>query len=464
MFLYYNELLRGTFMKRDFDIYLEEWKNRPDRKPLMIRGARQIGKTYAVESFAKKHFKSLITINFEEKPEYKDIFKTNDVKGIINNIELITGLKVKEGSDLLFIDEIQQCPMAIETLRYFYEKNPGLHIITAGSLLDHTLNDLKYSMPVGRIEFAYMQPLTFFEFLAALGENMIIDFIKTVGFETKISLPVHEKILKLVRLYYFIGGMPETLKNYIASNDITSVERTHESILKTLEYDFAKYGTRSQQEILITLLRFLPKGLGRKIKYVSIDPSLRSDSIKSALRLLELSRIFHPVKNTSASGLPLEFGIDKKNIKPLFLDIGLVNHILKLKLTALEDLVTVNEGGLAEQFVGQELLATEPFFTDPQLYYWTREGKSSSAELDYVIDYNNKIYPIEVKAGKTGTLKSLHIFMFEKKLKKALRFSTGLPSKTKVSAGLTIGDSTVEIKYELISLPIYLASEYKRFI
>jgi uncharacterized protein len=219
-------------MKRDFDIYLEEWKSRPDRKPLMIRGARQIGKTYAVEYFAKKHFKNFICINFEENPEHKEIFKTNDVKDIIQNIEIITGFKIKEGSDLLFIDEIQQCPKAIETLRYFYEKMPRLHVITAGSLLDHALNDLKYSMPVGRIEFAYMQPLSFFEFLDALGENMVIDFIKKITFETKISLPVHEKILKLVRLYYFIGGMPEALKNYIASKDITTVERTHESIIK----------------------------------------------------------------------------------------------------------------------------------------------------------------------------------------------------------------------------------------
>ncbi|NOR43999.1 MAG: AAA family ATPase [Candidatus Delongbacteria bacterium] len=451
-------------MKRYFETYLREWKERKSRKPLIIRGARQIGKTFTIEEFANNNYTNLVKLNFEEKPELKDFFKTNDVVDIKQSIEVYFSTKITEETTLLFFDEIQQCPKAIVALRYFYEKLPKIHLIAAGSLLDHTLNDMKYSMPVGRVEFAYMHPLNFYEFILALGEASLIEYLNNYSIDKPISLPIHKKLLNLVRLYYFIGGMPEAVNEYAETKDLTSVERIHESILKSLEYDFSKYGTRAQQEILVTLLKYIPIGLGRKIKYVNIDQNHRSDAIKLALKLLEMSRIIQLIKSTKANGLPLEQGVDDKIIKPLFLDIGLANHILKLRLIDIENLTTINEGSLAEQFIGQQLLSNLPEYLDSQIYYWVREAKNSAAELDFVTEINNQIVPIEVKAGKTGTLKSLHIYMKEKKLKKALRFNSDLPSLMTVSANLRIAKEDTEVDYDLLSLPLYLALESKRLV
>ena len=440
-------------MKRHFELYLEEWKKRKNSKPLIVRGARQIGKTYTIEEFGKKNFENVISINFEEKPEIKNFFKTNDVEDIILNINAFFGEKIIQGKTLLFLDEIQQCPEAITTLRYFYEKMPKLHVIAAGSLLDHVLNEMKYSMPVGRIEFAYMHPLSFFEFLEAIGEESLVEYLKNYKFEKEISLPIHEKLLRLVRLFYFIGGMPEAVKEYIDTKDIVSVERIHESILRTLEYDFSKYGTKVQQESLVTVIRYIPFGLGKKIKYTNIDSDRRSDTLKVALNLLEMSRIIHIINHSNAGGVPIEQGTNSKIIKPLFVDIGLANHILKLRLIDIDNLITVNEGSLAEQFVGQQILASESFYLDARLYYWVREAKNSSAELDFLTEIDNKILPIEVKAGKTGSLKSLQVYVKEKKPKIVLRFNTDLPNK------VNLNDSC-----QLISLPLYLAEEYRRLL
>lgn len=440
-------------MKRDFESYLEEWKIRKNRKPLIVRGARQIGKTYTVEEFGKKNFDAVIKINFEEKPEFKSFFKTNDISEILLNINAYFNVSVVQGKTLIFLDEIQQCPEAIATLRYFYEKMPGLHVIAAGSLLDHALNEIRYSMPVGRIEFAYMHPLNYFEFLDAFGENGLIEYLKNYTLEKEITSPIHEKLLKYVRLYYFIGGMPEAVREYTETKDLVSVERIHESILRTLEYDFSKYGTKVQQENLTAVMKYIPSAIGMKLKYVNINREKRSDQLKSAVNLLNLSRILHIVNHSKASKIPLEHGKNESVMKLLLVDIGLANHILKLRLTDIDKLITANEGGLAEQFVGQQLLGSSEYFIDEQLYYWTREAKGSAAELDYVVEFSNMIIPVEVKAGTTGTLKSLQVYVNEKHSHKALRFNADRPSKAQIADNC-----------ELISLPLYLAGEWRRFI
>ena len=451
-------------MKRNFESYLLDWKNRKNKKPLIIRGARQIGKTYTIDAFAKNNYINVIKLNFEEKSELKDFFKTNDVVDIKQNIESYFSVNLTEENSLLFLDEIQQCPEAIVSLRYFYEKLPGIHVIAAGSLLDHILSEMKFSMPVGRVEFAYMYPMDFYEFIIALGEESLVEYLKNYSIDKPISMPINIKLLNLVRLYYFIGGMPEAVNEYAQTNSLVSVERIHESILKSLEYDFAKYGTKTQQSILITLLKYIPSGIGKKIKYVNIDSSVRSELIKPALKLLEMSRIVHVVKNTKAFCIPLEVGSNKTLVKPLFLDIGLANHILKLRLIDIENLLVANEGSMAEQFIGQQLLSTGPKYLESDLYYWAREMKNAAAELDFVTEVDNHIIPIEVKAGKTGTLKSLHIYMAEKKLQKALRFNTDLPSSALVSAKVKVGKENRDVNYDLVSLPLYMVLESKRLM
>ncbi len=241
-------------MKRFFSEYLMDWKNRSHRKPLIVRGARQVGKTFTVEEFGNENFSEVIKVNFEEAPELKQFFITNNVRQIVQNLEIYFGKKILLSGTLLFLDEIQTCPEAIVALRYFFEKIPDLHVIAAGSLLDHALNELQYSMPVGRVEFAYMYPLCFYEFLDAVGETPLVEFLKNYNITKKIPQPIHGKLIELVRIYFFIGGMPEAVNVYAETKSLINTERIHESIIKSLEFDFAKYGTRSQQIIMTKLL------------------------------------------------------------------------------------------------------------------------------------------------------------------------------------------------------------------
>ena len=446
-------------MKRQIYDYLLQWKDSVNRKPLIVRGARQVGKTYTIEEFGRNNFDVYVKVNFEETPELKTIFQTNNVAEIIQSIELYTGKKISGGSALLFLDEIQACPEAITVLRYFYEKMPLLHTISAGSLLDHQLSNLKYAMPVGRVEFAYMYPMSFYEFLSAIDEEQLVNYLEDFSLEKEISLPVHNKLLGLIRLYYFVGGMPESVKVYRQTQNLSDVEKVHESILKSLEFDFGKYGTRLQQNLLIKILRYIPKGTGQKLKYVNIDPATRSEYLKEGLQLLEKSRIVHLIKSTNATLPPLEYGANEKIFKPLFLDIGLANHLLKLRLLDIEQLITANEGSLAEQFTGQQFLTFPPFYVDKQLFYWNREKRNSEAEIDYLVEVNGEAVPIEVKAGKTGSLKSLHVFMAEKGKQVALRVNTGLPSTVRVDTTVKVNNKHRKVNYRLLSLPLYLINE-----
>lgn len=451
-------------MKRFFTEYLIDWKNRSHRKPLIVRGARQVGKTFTIEEFGNENFDKVIKVNFEEAPELKQFFITNNVRQIVQNLETYFGKKILLSGTLLFLDEIQTCPEAIVTLRYFYENIPDLHVIAAGSLLDHALNDLQYSMPVGRVEFAYMYPLCFYEFLDAVGETLLVEFLQNYNITKKIPSPIHNKLIGLVRLYFFIGGMPEAVNVYAETKSLINTERIHESIIKSLEFDFAKYGTRSQQITMTKLLRYIPKVTGQKFKYANFDNSIRSDAIKKALDLLGMSRIVQLVHNTKATRPPLEHGVVEKVFKTLFLDIGLSNHILKLRLTDMENISLYNEGSLAEQFIGQELLCMPPYFTETNVYYWMREKRNSAAEIDYVVQSGNQIIPIEVKAGKSGTLKSLQIFVTEKKLDKAIRFNSDLPSSVQVDTSIKINNTMTNVDFQLVSLPFYLVQEFSRFL
>lgn len=443
-------------MKREITKELTDWKNRTNRKPLIVRGARQVGKTYAIEQFASSHFKNIIKINFEEQNELKSIFKTQKTDQILNELSILYSTDIVYGETLIFLDEIQACPEAIVTLRYFFEKHPELHIIAAGSLLDFALKEMKYSMPVGRIEFCYMYPLSFKEFITALSEDRILNYIENYSLDSDFSSTIHNKILELLRLYLFIGGMPEAVKTYINEKQLSQVERVHSSILTTLQYDFAKYGNRNQQEYLVSVLKYSAQNIGKKVKYANINRDIRSSYLKESFHRLELARLLYCICHTSANQIPLANHINENIYKPLFMDIGLANHLCGIRLIELEKIFTSYEGALAEQFIGQELLTINPPYIDPKLYYWTREEKNSNAEIDYVYQHNNSIFPIEVKAGKTGSLKSLHVYLLEKNLDTGIRFNLDLPSIGKFKTKVSTRNKDGEIEYTLISLPLYM--------
>ena len=443
-------------MNREITNELINWKNRTNRKPLIVRGARQVGKTYTIEQFANTHFKNAIKINFEEQIELKPLFKTQRTEQILNELSILYSTDIIHGETLIFLDEIQACPEAIVTLRYFFEKQPDLHVIAAGSLLDFALTEMSYSMPVGRIEFCYMYPLSFKEFILALSEDRILNYLENYSLDAEFSPAIHNKILDLLRLYLFIGGMPEAVKTYIIEKQLSQVERIHASILTTLQYDFAKYGNRNQQEYLVSVLKYSAQNIGKKVKYANIDKDVRSSYLKESFYRLELARLVHGVRHTSASQIPLASQVNENVYKPLFMDIGLANHLCGIRLIELEKILTSYEGALAEQFIGQELLTISPPYIDPKLYYWTREEKNANAEIDYIYQHNNSIYPIEVKAGKTGSLKSLQVYLFEKKLNLGIRCNLDLPSVGKFKTKVRTRNEDGEIEFTLISLPLYL--------
>jgi len=450
-------------MKRIFEDFLLDWKNRKTRKPLIIRGARQVGKTYLVDNFGKNHFKNYVRINLEENEDVKELFKIKNTITICENLSILFGETIKEGETLLFIDEIQAMPEAIATLRYFYEQQPELHVIAAGSLLDHTLNEIKYSMPVGRVEFGYLYPMNFKEFLLAMGEEKLVEFIENFEIDSYLAKSIYDKLFLMLRRYFFIGGMPEAVKIYASTGDLLEVERIHENILMSLEYDFAKYGTKTEQQHLTTVFRQIFKNIGKKIKYVNLNPNIRPEALRNALYKLEMSRIINLVNYTNANQIPLEHGT-KEIFKPIFLDIGLLNHLLKVRLLDTDNIMTIHEGALAEQFVGQELLTIPPYFIDKKLYYWLRESKNSNAEIDYLWEHKKEIIPLEVKSGKAGTLKSLFVYCFENKKNKAVRLSANTPEIQHIETQIRLKAKNQDVKLDLMTIPLFLAYKLPKFI
>ena len=451
-------------MKREIIQYLKEWKNRKDRNPLILRGARQVGKTYIIEEFAKTDFKNCLKINLEEKPELKKMFFNNDVKRILTELSILLNEDITFEDTLLFIDEIQTCPEAIQSLRYFKENIPELHVICAGSLLDHTLNEMKSPMPVGRVEFLHMYPMNFKEFLVAINQEKLVSYIEGFDFSFPFSEVIHNQISQYLRIYFFIGGMPAAVKTYAKNDKLSEIQRIQNNILTSIQYDFAKYGTRKQQEYLQIVLKYCGRYPGRKIKYSSIDREIRSTLLKDSIKKLELSRIIHTVKHSNASKVPLTEHVKESVYKTIFMDIGFVNQINQMDLIGLENLVTANEGILAEQFIAQELLTTHMSYLSPELFYWSREEKSSNAEIDYIFQHKNNIYPIEVKSGKTGTLKSIQVYLYEKKLKNGIRFNMDLPNIGSFETKINLPNKNTELSWTLLSLPLYMVSELRRII
>jgi len=451
-------------MYRYFEAYLKHWKDSTNRKPLIVRGARQVGKTYTIEKFSKDCFENHIKINLEKNPELRSIFKSHDPSAIIEQLAVINNIRITPGKSLLFIDEIQAEPEAIKSLRYFYEELPGLHVISAGSLLDHTLNNIQYSMPVGRVAFAYMYPLSFTEFLLALEYKNYLEIIDKFKLGDTIGEVIHKKILELLRLYFFIGGMPEAVASYSQDHDLIEIEKIHADLITSIIYDFSKYGTRKQQEYLQDVLQYIATHIGQKVKYVDVNKNVKSSYIKDAFLKLEMSRIVHLIRHTNSGKVPLTQYENPDVFKPVFLDIGLVNHLARIKLIDVNEILTAHEGSLAEQFVFQEMLSSSAPFIQKKLNFWIREAKNSNAEVDCIYQLDNKVFPVEVKAGKRGTLKSLQVYLAEKNIHSGVRLNADLPSMGKDLDAKTNLPGNSEIKYNLISLPLYLAGKLDQIL
>lgn len=443
---------------------LNNWKLSPNRKPLIIRGGRQVGKTYLVRMFAKKSFEHLLEINLERNPEVASLFTSKDPQKIIQLLELQFNISIKPGTILLFLDEIQAVPQVLSSLRYFYEEMPGLHVIAAGSLLEFALEEPAFSMPVGRIEYLHLGPIQFEEFLLSAGKEKLADFLNNLSPGENIPEPIHRQLSELLKIFFVTGGMPEAIAVYLNSNSWQKCDSVKHSLFLTYQDDFSKYKRRVQHHRLLLLFKKLPVLAGQKFKYVNVDRGARSADLAMALNMLCHARVAYKVFHSSCSGIPLGATINEKKFKVLFLDVGLMTTGAGLNLLdyeKAEDIMMVNSGAICEQFIGQHLLFSRQLYREPELYYWTREKKGSSAEVDYVIAENTAIIPIEVKAGKSGTLKSLHLFFQEKRPQIGVRFNSDIPSLLTLETTLPDGQN---LRYRLLSLPLYMVGQVRRLI
>lgn len=396
-------------MKRLINQSLKDWVHAKRRKPLILRGARQVGKTYAVKALAVAEFQQpLVTIDFEKTPLLAKIFIQDlNPKRILSELELVTGQAITPGKTLLFFDEIQQCPEALMSLRYFFEEIPDLHLIAAGSLLEFVLSEI--SFPVGRVQFLNIYPLCFIEYLMAIGRENLAELLQEKP--KVLSETVHDVLRQELTRYFIIGGMPEAVQAFIDSGSIRESQAVHRELILSFQNDFAKYAPRANHLCLSEVFSSVAKEVGNQIKYSHMAQDFSGPTIKNAFTLLCMAQVITPISNCSPPTLPLEASAHMKTFKAAFLDIGLMQSLCGLPMDMQDlnkNLLSINRGGLAEQFVAQELRFTQD---QGKLYYWQRLEKSSTAEVDFLAVKQGKVIPIEVKSGAAGRLRSLHLFL-----------------------------------------------------
>lgn len=419
------------YIQRNIDVELLEWKDNPMRKPLLLRGARQVGKSSAVRHFGKE-FQFFAEVNFERHKTVKTFFQGDiDIRLIVQKIAIYINVPIEEGKTLLFLDEIQECPEAIMALRFFKEDYPGLHVIAAGSLLEFTLQKLP-TYGVGRIHTLFMYPMTFDEFLNANNENGLISIKRQADSQHPLDAAFHEKLIEYFRIYLLVGGMPEAVLAWIKTHNFNQCSHIQEDIILTYEDDFSKYKKRVSPDLLRTTLHGICHQPGEKITFKQISADYRSSQIREAVRLLTLAGLVVPVITTSGNGIPLDAEANEKNMKILLLDSGLLLSVLQLEGNLAQHLVNlimtgspqdlVNKGGLVEMVAGLELLRNKPCVQRQKMFYWEKSG-NSIAEIDYLDTFHLKVTPIEIKSGTQGGMKSLWQFMREKRLTEAIRCS-----------------------------------------
>lgn len=451
-------------MKRDRSAFLINWLDSSDRKPLVIRGARQVGKTWLIRELAKSQKRQLIELNFEKRPDSQSLFSSNDPKEILINISASSGSKIDPSKALLFLDEIQAAPHLLEKLRWFAEDMPELPVIAAGSLLDFALAKHEFSMPVGRIGYMYLEPLSFEEFLDAVGQHALREYLQNYNWKIDIPEALHTQLIKIIKEYLIVGGMPAAVSAWAREQAPDTVNRIHFDLLTTYRDDFAKYSGRLTIDRLEEVMNSVPRQLGKKFVFKDVNSEISTAPLKQALDLLTKARVCHRIFATAGNGLPLGAEVNEKFSKVIMLDCGLCSASLGLslhQLRSISEISMINSGGMAEQLAGQLLRTITPAYIPPASYYWQREKKGSVAEIDYVIQHENQVIPIEVKAGTTGTLKSLHQFMKEKKKAIAIRVNSDLPSRCPIDMKDSLGVTT---GYNLLSLPFYLLGQLHRLI
>ena len=400
-------------MERSIDLHLKAWFTSKRRKAMLLRGARQVGKTWSVRELGKQA-KYFCELNFEEDKDLARFFSGSLApEKIVEKLSAYKNCPIRAGETLLFFDEVQACPDALRSLRFFYEKIPNLHIIAAGSLLEFALSEMP-SFGVGRIQSLFMYPLSFREFLQAHEETIMIDYIGKLNRYDPIDHPLFEKLKEYYRTYLLIGGFPEVVESHIQNHDLLECMNILDDLILSFRDDFSKYKKHVPLLRLNETFQATATLAGGKFKFSNVNPHLPSYQIKDALELLVLAGLAHKIYHTSAQGIPLGSQVNEKKFKVIPCDVGLYQRLLGLELA--EELIAsdndiINKGQSSEVVTGTELLVYSSAKNNAPLYYWHRESRGSNAEVDYLIEFEGDIIPLEVKTGDRGKMQSLRVFM-----------------------------------------------------
>lgn len=425
--------MKKKYYPRLIDKYLLEWKKEKNHKPLLLRGARQVGKSSAIRQLGKV-FNYFVEVNFERDREIMSVFTGNlKPQDIVSRLSAFYGIPIIPGETLLFLDEIQACPEAIHSLWFFYEDYPELHVIAAGSLLEFALKKMS-SFGVGRVRSLFMYPMSFDEFLVATNHGAWAEAKQNASPDTPLFEALHGKLIETFRSFLMVGGMPEAVAQWVETGDYLKCQQIQDDIMLAYEDDFSKYEDKTDPMLLRQTLRSVTLQIGNKFVFSQVQGNYRSEKIKAALELLKDAGLIRPVTHTAANGIPLGAEINEKFVKYLFLDSGLLLRLLGLENTSgpseMSRLILVgtasdlvNKGHLTEMVAGLEMLKYNAPTQRHDLYYWQNLSRGAQAEIDYVIVKNMSIVPVEVKAGTTGSMKSMYQFMSDKNLSYGIRTS-----------------------------------------
>ncbi len=438
-------------MKRTIDLILDQWQHSQVRQPLLIRGARQVGKTHSVNDFGKRAFDSIVSVNFEEQPEMSRCFSDLNPRNIIDRLSVLTRMTIRPGRTLLFLDEIQECPIAITSLRYFLEQMPELHVIGAGSLIEFALRAEDFRMPVGRVQSVYMYPMSFAEFLVAVGEDRLLSHLETVGLQTEIEQSFAARLEHLFRQYLLVGGMPRVVKAFADKVLMEELQRLQAGLIRTYIDDFAKYASTAKHKYLKEVYFSAPQMAGRRYKYSHVNPGIEAKFLKEAVGLLCDARCLFKICHASGAGVPLLASANERKFKIAYLDVGLMQNALGVQDAIILDdsVMQINAGSIAEQFVAQELIACSRPYADTKLHFWAREARGSNAEVDFLLEIEGIPIPVEVKAGARGSLKSMRLFL-----------------KEYPNTPIGIRYSIHELSYfdQILSIPLYMINQTQRLV
>jgi predicted AAA+ superfamily ATPase len=417
--------MKSTYIARKIDAELLAWKQEDGHKPLLVRGARQVGKSSAIRNFAKT-FDYVVEIDFDKREDARRLFETqNSVQEICDGLSIMFRVPIVPGKTLLFFDEIQACPKAISMLRYFYEEYPEIHLIAAGSLLEFALAELP-SFGVGRIRSMFVYPFSFEEFLTATGNSLLWDGIGKASPDQPLAEPIHNMALSLLKKFLILGGMPEVVAAHVGGKSTLECMNIMDDLLNTYKDDFSKYRNRVPSTRINEVFDSVMHGAGRSFVYAGAAQA-NHKQIKEALDLLIMAGLVMPVAHSAANGVPLGAEVNPKRQKMIPLDTGLLQRILGLDVSEIllaDNFEIVNTGAIAEIYVGLEIVKSASNRHREELYFWKRQERNSQAEVDYLLSKGGHIIPIEVKSGKRGSMQSLHLFLAEKKRPYGVRTSS----------------------------------------